>query len=290
MNRVLLIILVTFWKFIMIFPRRVHLSLSKLIGFLFLLSNNKRNKFSKANINICFAQLPKHKQDAIYKKNIISSGNVIFDTGSAWFWSDNRIKKNISYKINGLDCLIEKQKQKDGVILFFKHSLHLELDARILGMHVDLFGLERKHNSKYFQAIQQSGRLKSLKGLIDRSSMLRFVKLLKSGKTILYAPDQDYGLEKSIEISFFKQPAATIHAPFKIVQNTNCKTFFLNSYIKDNILILDIEELDLDHSNVSNFLQDLNTYIEDKIKLSPHEYLWQHRRFKSTLGKKDIYK
>ncbi len=274
----------------MIFPRKAHLFISKLLGFLFFLSSNRRNKYSKTNIGICFPELSKHKQNSIYKKNIIASGNIIFDTGSAWFWSDNRIKKNISYKINGLDDLIEEQKQKNGVLLFFKHSLHLELDARILGMHIELFGLERKHNSKYFQNIQKKGRLKSLKGLIDRKNMLKFIKLLKRGKTILYAPDQDYGVEKSIEINFFKQPAATIHAPFKIIQNTNCKTFFLNSYMKGNILILDIEKIDLDNSNISNFLRNLNIYIEEKIKLSPHEYLWQHRRFKSTLGKKNIYK
>ena len=33
------------------------------------------------------------------------------------------------------------------------------------------------------------------------------------------------------------------------------------------------------------FMQELNKYIENKIKLNPEEYLWQHRRFKSTLGK-----
>jgi len=29
--------------------------------------------------------------------------------------------------------------------------------------------------------------------------------------------------------------------------------------------------------------------MENKIKLKPEEYLWQHRRFKSTLGKESFY-
>jgi lauroyl/myristoyl acyltransferase len=29
--------------------------------------------------------------------------------------------------------------------------------------------------------------------------------------------------------------------------------------------------------------------MENKIKSHPEEYLWQHRRFKSTLGKEDFY-
>ena len=40
--------------------------------------------------------------------------------------------------------------------------------------------------------------------------------------------------------------------------------------------------------NKSKFY-NLNLIIENKIRLHPHEYLWQHRRFKSTLGKKKIY-
>ena len=274
----------------MIFPRKAHLLLANLLGFLFLISGNKRNKYSKINIKICFPELSHQERNAIYRKNIISSGKVLLDTGSAWFWSDAKINKSIPYEINGLDELINEQRHRNGVLLFFKHSLHLELDARILGLNAEIYGVEREHNSKYFQAIQKNGRLKSMKGIVDRKNALKFIKLLKNGKTLLYAPDQDYGMKNSNEIKFFNLPAATINAPFKIVQNTNCKTFFLNSYIKKGVLILDIEKLNLDHSSEFNFSEDLNKYIENKIRLSPHEYLWQHRRFKSTLGKEDIYK
>jgi lauroyl/myristoyl acyltransferase len=35
---------------------------------------------------------------------------------------------------------------------------------------------------------------------------------------------------------------------------------------------------------------DLNRVIEQSIREYPSEYLWQHRRFKSTLGKENFYK
>ena len=43
-------------------------------------------------------------------------------------------------------------------------------------------------------------------------------------------------------------------------------------------------------SSPRNFSQSINDFIENKIKLHPDEYLWQHRRFKSTLGKENFYK
>jgi lauroyl/myristoyl acyltransferase len=226
----------------------------------------------------------------MYKRNIILSGRILFDTGIAWFWSNERINKNISYKINGLSKLIENQETSQGVLLFFKHSLHLELDTRILGMHAEIYGVEREHNSKYFQSIQKKGRLKGMRDVVDRNNTIRFIKWLKSGKTVLYAPDQDYGMKKSNEIKFFNQPAATVAAPAKIVSKTSCKTFFLNSYLNKNQLIIDIEELTLNHLDEFNFSENLNMHIEERIKQNPSEYLWQHRRFKSTLGKKNLYK
>ena len=290
MKNALLQILIFFWKVIVLFPRKIQLFFGNCIGYLFLLSKNKRNRFSKVNINLCFPDLNTRSAYEIYKKNILLFGRVLFDTGIAWFWSDKRINKNIPYKINGLDLLLRYQRLNKGVLLFFKHSLHLELDSRILAMNAEIFGVERKHNSKYFESIQRNGRLKSMQGIADRNSTISFVRWLKNGKTVLYAPDQDYGLKKSDEINFFGLPAATISAPLKIINKTGCNYLFMNTYYKKDNLIIDIEEPKFNTASSAMFMQGLNKYIENKIKLNPEEYLWQHRRFKSTLGKEKIYK
>ena len=288
MNNALLIILITLWKTLILLPRAFQLVISNFIGFLIYLISLKRNKYSKANIELCFQDKSEAERKKIYRRNILLSGRILSDNGIAWFWSDKRIKKNIKYEINGLNKLLTEQSSNKGILLFFKHSLHLELDTRILGMHAEIYGIERKHNSKYFQSIQKRGRLKSMIDVVDRKNTFKFMKWLKNGKTVLYAPDQDYGLDKSKVIKFFGHPAATVSAPYKIIQKTKCKTFFLNSYIKDNKLFLDIEKFNSNNVEEISYLNNLNKYIENKIKLNPDEYLWQHRRFKSTLRK--IYK
>tara|TARA_E500000178_G_scaffold53608_1_gene49695 strand:- start:624 stop:1496 length:873 start_codon:yes stop_codon:yes gene_type:complete len=290
MNNAFLIILISLWRALVLLPRWLQLILSSFIGLLFYLIPIKRNKYSKINIDLCFPNKTPEARKDIFKRNVISSGQVFFDTGIAWFWNNKRIKRNISYEINGLSKLLKDQASDKGILLFFKHSLHLELDSRILGMHAEIYGVEREHNSKYFQSIQRKGRLKSMLDVVDRKNTIRFIKWLKDGKTVLYAPDQDYGMKKSNEIKFFNHPAATVSAPFKIIQKTNCKTYFLNSYFKKHKLFIDIEELTFGDTEEIGFSKNLNSYIEAKIKLNPHEYLWQHRRFKSTLGKNKIYK
>ena len=290
MNNLILKITVYLWKTALIFPWKIQIIFGKLLGNILLIIPFKRNKFSKANIDLCFPELSKSEKNQILKRNIVLSGSVLFNTGISWFWNDEKINKNIEYEIHGLKEIIEDQNNNKSILLFFKHSLHLELDTRILGMNCDIYGVERKHNSKDFNKLQMNGRLKSMKGLTDRSNVFTFIKWLKTGKTVLYAPDQDYGSKRSIKIKFFGHPATTVIAPYKLIQSTKCKMYFLNSYFIENKLNLVIEKVSFNHNNEQDFLQEMNNYIEEKIREYPHEYLWQHRRFKSTLGKNKLYK
>jgi KDO2-lipid IV(A) lauroyltransferase len=289
MNRILLALLINFWKLLLLLPKTMHKVLIYIFGNFIYLMPIKRNKISKKNIDLCFPHLSGIERKRLHKLNVFASAKVIFDSGIAWFWSDKKINKLINYEIKGLSNLLNEQKNNNGILLFFKHSLHLELDARLLGMNAEIYGVERVHNSDSFDSIQKRGRLKSVKDTCDRNNPIKFIRWLKKGKTVLYATDQDYGLDQSDIVNFFNHPAATISAPLKIIQSTKCKTFFINSFVQDRKYILEVEQLNLDQSNEVNFSKNLNLFMENKIKENPEEYLWQHRRFKSTLGKKNFY-
>jgi len=290
MKKKILIIIINLWKMLVSLPRFMHKPLGYFIGLIFYILPLNRNLYSKKNIDLCFAELDSDQRSKIYRKNIFNSGITIISTGIAWFWTNKRINRSIKYNIKGLEGLVKQQEDGNGVLLIFKHSLHLELDSRILGMNIPVYGVERVHNSDYFDSVQSSGRLKGLKDSADKNQPIKFIRWLKTGKTVLYAIDQDYGINSSEVMKFFGNNAATITAPYKIVESAKCKTYFLNSYIENNTLILSIESFIGDMSSPINFSQSINDFIENKIKLHPDEYLWQHRRFKSTLGKDNFYK
>jgi KDO2-lipid IV(A) lauroyltransferase len=271
-------------------PRFTHKPIGYLIGIVIYILPIKRNLYSKRNINLCFKDLTPNQKKKIYTKNILNTGMVVITTGIAWFWSNERINRSIKYSIKGLDSLAKEQEKGNGVLLIFKHSLHLELDSRILGMNIPVYGVERVHNSDYFDSVQSNGRLKGLKDSADRNQPIKFIRWLKTGKSVLYAIDQDYGMNSSEIIKFFGNDAATIIAPYKIVKSSKCETYFINSYIENGSLILSLEKFDGDMTSPTNFSQSINNFIESKVKLHPDEYLWQHRRFKSTLGKDNFYK
>ena len=99
MNNLILKISVYLWRATLIFPWRIQIIFGKLLGNILLIIPFKRNKFSEANIELCFPELSESKKNQILKRNIIFSGSVLFNTGISWFWSDERINKNIEYEI-----------------------------------------------------------------------------------------------------------------------------------------------------------------------------------------------
>ena len=278
-------VIIIIWKGICLLPVAWQKIFGQVLGSLLLVIASKRKGIAQMNIQTCFPLLTSQEQQKLIHQNFKFLGASIFQTGSAWFWSDVKIQKHVEYEIKGLELLNNNEKQSGNLVLF-KHSQHLELDARLLGLNAEIFGVGRSHNSPIMNKLQTQGRLSSIQATADKNNPRKFLAWLKKGKNVLYAIDQDYGWENSIELSFFKTPAATITTTRKIIDITQCNLLFVNSYFAMDKLVLELESINHDDLDSMELAQKINDLMEQKITLHPEEYLWSHRRFKSTLGKK----
>jgi len=281
-------VIITIWKGICLLPAAWQKIFGQVLGSLLLIIASKRKRIAQVNIQACFPLLASEEQNKLLDQNFKFLGASIFQTGSAWFWSDVKIQKHVEYEIKGLELLNNTEEQSGNLVLF-KHSQHLELDARLLALNAEIFGVGRSHNSPIMNKLQTQGRLSSIQATADKNNPRKFLSWLKKGKNVLYAIDQDYGWENSIEISFFKTPAATITTTRKIIDITQCNLLFVNSYFAEEKLVLELESINHDDLDSMELAQKINDLMEQKITLHPEEYLWSHRRFKSTLGK-NFYK
>jgi KDO2-lipid IV(A) lauroyltransferase len=278
-------VIITIWKGICLLPAAWQKILGQVLGSLLLIIASKRKRIAQINIQACFPLLNPQEQKKLLHQNFKFLGASIFQTGSAWFWSDAKIQKHVEYEIKGLR-LLNNQEGQSGNLVLFKHSQHLELDARLLGLNSEIFGVGRSHNSPIMNKLQTQGRLSSIQATADKNNPRKFLAWLKKGKNVLYAIDQDYGWENSTELSFFKNPAATITTTRKIIDITHCNLLFVNSYFAKEKLVLELESINHNELDSMQLAQKINDLMEQKITLHPEEYLWSHRRFKSTLGKK----
>ena len=280
--------MMTLWQGLCHLPTSWHPAIGKLCGKLLFIFAKSRKKIAHANIEACFPELSKTEQQELLQDNFLHLGRSFIETGIAWFWSDKKIQSKVDYDVIGINHLSNNNSNK-GNLIIFKHSQHLELDARLFAMNAAVYGVSRTHNSASMNKIQNKGRLSSIKDTADKNNPRKFMKWLKAGKNVMYAIDQDYGWDHSVKLQFFNQEAATITTTRKIIDATNANLLFINSYYKNKTLVLQIELIDHEGLNSIKLAQKINDLMEEKILQHPAEYLWMHRRFKSTLGK-NFYK
>ena len=276
------VIVLLWYGFTQILPRRVHVSVGRWLGHVFLTLPVRKRRIARTNITLCFPTYSTAQVDRLLRHNAAMIGKAIFDVAIAWFWRDDKIRRDLPHQINGLDLL--QRDDKRGVLLLFKHSLHFMLDARVLSLYHRIYGVTRDvKNSSYINDLYMKSRLHACQDIALPHEPLKFVRWLKKGYTICYALDHDYGLENSIIANFFKQPAATLTAPYKMRKMTNCRICMLDSYYDEKgRLIMDITEpMHLNEDCEREFLQALNDATTDQIAKHPHEYHWYYGRFKS---------
>ena len=235
--------MITLWQGLCHLPTSWHPPIGKFCGKLLFIIAKGRKKIAKANLAACFPNLSAADQQKLLKDNFMYLGRSFIDTGIAWFWSNKKIQRQLDYDVIGSD-LLSLGASKNGNLIIFKHSQHLELDARLLAMSASVYGVSRSHNSVSMNKVQENGRLKSMEDTADKNNPRKFMKWLKNGKNVMYAIDQDYGWDHSVKLKFFNQDAATITVVKKIIDATNANLLFINSYYENNKLVLKVESID----------------------------------------------
>ena len=239
----------------------------------------KRKKIISANINHCFSEKDKKWRENLIERIWQDTFLALYENNYAWN-AGNQIK---SYRceFKNEQIMINAQNSKKGVLLLFRHSIFLELSARLISEKFAIYGMERPNNSEVLQKIMKRGRLKAMKGLTSNSNVSQLIKWLNEGKTVLYGPDQDYKNKRSVVSSFFKQKCLTTTVPYTLKNITKCKLIYLDFYKTSNGYEFIFEDVSDIADSKQNFADEINTIIERSVTKAPEHYFWHHRRFKS---------
>ncbi|AMA65062.1 Lipid A biosynthesis lauroyl acyltransferase [Candidatus Arsenophonus lipoptenae] len=244
----------------------------------------KRLKIAKYNLKLCFPDMNSQQLQKLINKNFESVGMGLFETGMAWFWSNKRVQR--WFTIKGKDNIEKIQLTGQGIIVIGIHFLTLELGARIFGILNPGIGVYRPNNNPVMDYLQTRGRLNSNKFMLDRKNIKGMIRNLKKGEILWYAPDHDYGYQKSVFAPFFavKYAASTIGThilaklanpaiiPFTPRRLDDAKGYEL--LIKPAIIHFPQQ----DKISTATFM---NKLIEQEIMQAPDQYMWLHRRFKT---------
>ncbi|WP_447590258.1 lipid A biosynthesis lauroyl acyltransferase [Aquipseudomonas campi] len=266
-------------------PYRLLLRLGRLLGALMYRVAGSRRRIARRNLELCFPLLDEAAREQLLKENFASTGIAFFEMAMSWWWPRERLARLAH--IEGLEHLQRLQAEGQGAILMALHFTTLEIGAALLGQRQTIDGMYREHKNPVFDYIQRSGRERHNHDAtaIEREDIRAMLKVLRAGRAIWYAPDQDYGPKQSIFVPLFGVQAATVTATTKFARLGKARVVpFTQERLADGSGYRLVIHPPLDdfpgESEEADCLR-INHWIEQAVSQHPEQYLWAHRRFKT---------
>ena len=266
-------------------PYKVLLGLGRALGALMYRVAGERRRVAARNLELCFPELSHDERQRLLKENFASTGIAFFEMAMSWWWPQARLARLAH--IEGIEHLQAAQRQGQGAILMAVHFTTLEIGAALLGQRHTIDGMYREHGNPLFDFIQRSGRERhNLDSLaVEREDVRGMLKLLRKGRAIWYAPDQDYGAKQSVFVPLFGIPAATVTATTKFARLGKAQVIpFTQRRLEDGSgyrLVVHPPLVDFPGESEEADCLRINQWVEGVLRECPEQYLWAHRRFKS---------
>ncbi len=254
------------------------------LGPLFARAMPSRRRIAERNIELCFPELTAAERAGLVRRHFRFLAEMLAEGAIAWC-RPGKLDERFG-TVEGLEHLEQARQSGKGVLLLTGHSTSLELGGRLLCEHTPTWGVYRPQRNQAVERFQNRGRLRYARGMFRRNELRAMVRHLRAGNLLWYAPDQDFGPQRSIFAPFFGLATATA-------------TGIPNMARMGNAVVLPMYPLrDSDTGRVrvvieapfENFpsgddqydLTRFNAFLERHIRRDPAQYFWVHRRFKTA--------
>lgn len=264
-------------------PWLVQRSLGRGLGRLLWHAMKSRRKTTLTNLRVCFPGKTEDEYNRMGCEVFENMGIGIFETLTAWY-NPQRFSGKIS--IEGLEYLNQAQHEGRGILLLGLHSTLLDAGGLLCSHYFKASVVYRPQNNPLLDWLIYRSRKPIYGTQIDHDNMRQLVRCLKEKHVIWYSPDQDFGLKQGVMADFYGIPAATLTAHRRLVKMTKAAVMSVHFYRDDHtkqhyrIVLTPV----LTNYPTDDELADANLtnkIVEQQINLSPTQYMWFHRRFKT---------
>ena len=270
-------------------PYRWQMALGRKLGRLSMLLLKRRVQIARRNLQLAMPELDDAAREQLLVANFESVGCAVFETGIAWYWPDQRLRRIMH--IQGDEHVREAVAGGEGMLLLSCHFMTLELNARMFGILHPGVGVYRPNDNPVMEYAQVRGRTRSNKCLLDRGDIKGMIKALRKGEALWYAPDHDYGRRASVFVPFFAvEQSATITGTATLARVKNavvlpCYTLRLPQGGYKLVIGAPLQNFP-SGDDIADATRS-NQVIEAAVRQAPEQYMWLHRRFKTRPRKED---
>lgn len=290
--------LIDFWGFIGVkviggllccVPLCMALWIGRRIGDIAYFFNSKRRSIAYANLKSAFPQKGSREISKILKAHFENLGMSVVELLKLPVMGKRYLARHVTMK--NAERIEEGLAQKKGVILLTAHFGNWEaasLAVNSLGYKMSVFAREQKYrrlNNLLNRYREMTGARVIAKGF----SVREIIKTLANNGIVAMLADQDAG-SNGVFVEFFGRPASTASGPVVFSMRTGAVILpaFMRRIGCDKHIVeigepFGIIDTGDKENDIKENLARVAKIFEDYIGRFPEQWLWSHKRWKSTL-------
>lgn len=274
-----------FLRLVALLPLAWSRALGAGLGWLMLVTNEKRRKIARLNLELCFPRLSLHEREHLLRRHYIVSGQSYFDLAYLAWAAPRRILRKTH--IRGLEHYHDLRGRN--IILLAPHCVGMNFGGAVAARERAMFSMVKLQGNPVVNWLLNRGRMRFGCFLLSRTQGLRpVIRGLKQGLVFYYLPDEDFGERQSVFAPFFGVPTATLTTLGRLANFTNalvvpCFTRLLPGGRGYEVILKPPLE-DFPNGDRARDAARMNEVLEEGLRPMPEQYLWTFKLFKTRPG------
>lgn len=252
------------------------------VGSLLFLLLRKRRHVALTNLRLCMPELSERERLDLARRHFQAYTRSIFERSLLWWASPARLRRLIDI----VPAVPQEEMASGPTILLCPHFVCLDV-AGITARVIPICSIYVPQKNKEFDALLRRGReRRGPVRLVTRKEGIKpILRALREGLPYLMLPDMDFGEKDAEFVPFFGVPAATLTALGRLSAATGAKVIpvvatFLPNYKGWRVVFYPTWE-NFPGDDILAATRRMNAFIEDRVRETPAEYFWTHKRFKT---------
>jgi len=243
-----------------------------------------RGRVTRINLKLCFPDMSDEQIDDLGRRNFRMLGRNALELSLMVWGSEENLLRLVRHE--GLENLKDAAARGEPVIAFAPHFIGLNMGGiRVAYEWPGSASIYSRQKNPVLDRIFLRARLRfGTPTLVSRQEGLRAViRVIKSGKSLYFLPDMDFGPRDAIFAPFFGIPTATITAMPRLAKLTGAKVIpVVTRQVGDGYVVRFYPPWEnYPSGDVEADVRRMNAFIEERIREMPDQYFWAHKRFKT---------
>jgi KDO2-lipid IV(A) lauroyltransferase len=243
-----------------------------------------RGHVTRTNLKLCFPEMSDAEVHELGRRNFRMLGRNALELSLMVWGSEEQLLRLVRHE--GLEHLRDAAAKGEPVIAFAPHFIGLNMGGiRVAHTWPGSASIYSRQKNKVLDRIFLRARLRfGTPTLVSRQEGLRAViRVIKSGKSLYFLPDMDFGPRDAVFSPFFGVPAATITAMPRLAKITGAKVIpVVTRQVGDGYVVRFYPPWEnYPTDDVEADVRRMNAFIEERVREMPDQYFWAHKRFKT---------